>query len=241
MCCAAVCLPMKVFMGGKHLPTAAWLVFVAVVDYWRRTGSGRAEMWQFFMDQCLSSLKSTRDFSDIGAHVPLLDAMVHYGTCTETFVRLRKSLTTVGLMCRVLAEKKPDTVMVQRLWLRQSFVKAVAGLVLTAAKRQSGSAGSAGNAGMTKQTFDTKFDECYYEGQFGIVWRGSGHLVPAPVACEQLFPEFTAAVREDLDAACHALGRFELFLMFFLYQWCERRVFKRCVLLVDRHGLSLER
>ncbi len=63
-------------MGGKHLPTTAWLVFFAVVDELSGVGAGRPELWAFLRDQCLACIKSTRDFSDIGDRVPLLEAMV---------------------------------------------------------------------------------------------------------------------------------------------------------------------
>jgi hypothetical protein len=66
----------QVFMGGKHLPTTAWLVFFAVVDELSGAGAGRPELWAFLRDQCLACIKSTRDFSDIGDRVPLLEAMV---------------------------------------------------------------------------------------------------------------------------------------------------------------------
>jgi hypothetical protein len=72
-----VCVPRQVFMGGKYLPTPAWLVFFAVVDELSAAGSGRPEVWSFLRDQCLTCIKSTRDFSDIGDRVPLLEAMVH--------------------------------------------------------------------------------------------------------------------------------------------------------------------
>ncbi len=69
----------QVFMGGKYLPTPAWLVFFAVVDELSAAGSGRPEVWSFLRDQCLTCIKSTRDFSDIGDRVPLLEAMVGTG------------------------------------------------------------------------------------------------------------------------------------------------------------------
>jgi hypothetical protein len=63
-------------MGGKHLPTPAWLVFFAAVDELCCCGAGRPEVWAFLREQCLACIKSTRDFSDVGEKVPLLDAMV---------------------------------------------------------------------------------------------------------------------------------------------------------------------
>ncbi len=63
-------------MGGKYMPTPAWLVFFAAVEERGAGDSGRPEVWAFFRDQCLACIKSTHDFSDIGSRVPLLDAMV---------------------------------------------------------------------------------------------------------------------------------------------------------------------
>jgi hypothetical protein len=70
---------LQVFMGGKHLPTPAWLVFFAAVDELSGSDSGRPEVWAFLRDQCLACVKSTHDFSDIGDRVPLLEAMVCKG------------------------------------------------------------------------------------------------------------------------------------------------------------------
>jgi hypothetical protein len=75
-------------MGGKHLPSAAWLVFFAVCDEMSAAGMGRPEVWEFFREQCLACVKSTPDFSAVGTHMPLLEAMVAYASATEEMAQV---------------------------------------------------------------------------------------------------------------------------------------------------------
>jgi hypothetical protein len=118
----------KCLLGGKYLPTAARLLFFAVVDQMldpsRRIP--HREAWEYLYRQCLASFTSTPEFSDLGPRVPLLDAMTAYfSPATDEMVQLRRSFATVGVIARTLLREGRTTPAQVRPIARRALVKAL--------------------------------------------------------------------------------------------------------------------
>src|SRR5207302_1588639 len=95
----------KCLMGGKYLPSAARLLFFAVVDQMldptRR--ARHRDAWQYLYRQCLAHFTSTADLGDLGRKMPLLDALAAcFSPATDEMVQLRRSFSTVGVIGRTL-------------------------------------------------------------------------------------------------------------------------------------------
>jgi hypothetical protein len=127
----------KCLLGGKYLPTPARLLFFAVVDQ-MLDPSRRAEhreAWGYLHRQCLDNFMSTPEFSDLGARVPLLDAMAAYfSPATDEMVQLRRSFTTVSLIGRTLLRESRATPEQVRSIARRALVKAIVSDAVAAEK-----------------------------------------------------------------------------------------------------------
>jgi hypothetical protein len=94
-------------MGGKLLPTAARLLFFAVVDQML----GREDLkhrgaWEYLYRQALAHFPSTADFTEVGPKLPLLDAMTAlFSPATDPGVQVRRSFPSVGVIGRTLVRE----------------------------------------------------------------------------------------------------------------------------------------
>lgn len=180
----------KYLLGGKYLPTAARLLFFAVVDQMhdpaRRTD--HPEAWEFLYRQCLAHFTSTPEFSDLGQPMPLLDAMAAYfSPATEEAVQLRRSFTTVGVIGRTLLREKRATPARVRAIARRSLLKTLVGDALIAEKAAPG-------------TVRPAIEEMLYRTFFGIPVLNSGRV---PEEWPSFFRDQHAA-RERLERALGA-------------------------------------
>jgi hypothetical protein len=128
-------------LGGKYLPTAARLMFFAVVDEMlspERQLEHRGA-WEYLYRQCLANFTSTPELSDLGRPVPLLEAMTTYfSPATEEMVQLRRSFTTVGVIGRTLLREGRAAPAQVRLIARRSLLKALVGDAVAAEKSAPG-------------------------------------------------------------------------------------------------------
>lgn len=127
----------KCLLGGKYLPTAARLLFFAVVDQ-MRGGSRRPahrDAWEYLYRQCLENFTSTPEFGDLGSQMSLLDAMTAYfSPATDELVQVRRSFTTVGVIGRTLLREGRSTRGQIRGIARRALVKALVADAVAAEK-----------------------------------------------------------------------------------------------------------
>jgi hypothetical protein len=118
----------KCLMGGKYLPTAARLLFFAVVDQMRDPArqAVHREAWDYLHAQCLANFTSTPEFSEVGPKMPLIEAMAAYfSPATDERVQLRRSFTTVGVIGRTLLRAGRAPRAQVRAIARRALVKAL--------------------------------------------------------------------------------------------------------------------
>lgn len=65
----------EVFMGGLHFPFYAWMNFVSACQHMLNIQAGHSEIWQFFLNQALSFVKTNANFKDVGIPIPLGQAV----------------------------------------------------------------------------------------------------------------------------------------------------------------------
>jgi hypothetical protein len=131
----------KCLMGGKYLPTAARMLFFAVVDqmYDETRRTDHPEAWEYLYRQCLANFTSTADFGDLGKQQPLLEAMTTYfSPATDESVQLRKSFITVGVIGRTLLREKKATPARIRAIARRSLIKTLVGDAVASEKNKPG-------------------------------------------------------------------------------------------------------
>lgn len=68
----------NVFMSGLYLPFQAWMNFISACQHMIDIKADHADVWQFFLHQSLSEIKSTADFSDMGPRYPLRQVIGDY-------------------------------------------------------------------------------------------------------------------------------------------------------------------
>jgi hypothetical protein len=145
----------KCLLGGKYLPSAARLLFFAVVDQMRDQAkrTNHRDAWDYLYRQCLANFTSTPEFSELGRKVPLLDAMTAYfSPATDEMVQLRRSFTTVGLIGRtLLGEGRVPRAQVRTI-ARRALVKAIVTDAVAAEKTDGGTV-QPGLLGMLYENF----------------------------------------------------------------------------------------
>jgi hypothetical protein len=126
-----------ILMGGKSLPTAARLLFFAIVDQMRDKArkSPNPQAWDYLHRQCLANFRSTAEFGEMGRKMPLLDAMAAYfSPATDAMTQVRRSFATVALIGRTLLAEGRGTRQQVRLIARRSLMKALVADAVAAEK-----------------------------------------------------------------------------------------------------------
>ena len=123
-------------MGGKLLPTAARLLFFAVVDRMlARDDLKHRDAWEYLYDQCLRNFTSTAEFAEVGPKLPLIEAMTAlFSPATDPKVQIRRSFASTGVIGRTLLREgraSRDTV---RLIARRALLSSVVRDALAAEK-----------------------------------------------------------------------------------------------------------
>lgn len=181
----------KVLMGGKYLPTAARLLFFAVVDQMldpaRR--SDHPEVWEYLYRQCLASITSTPEFTELGKKVPLLDAMAAYfSPATDERVQVRLSFASVGVIARtLLREGRCAREQVARI-ARRALVKQLVGDAVATEKTAPG-------------TVHKAIMAMLYDNLYGIPRLHGGRLVTVWPAFARDITEARLRLERDLGAA----------------------------------------
>lgn len=131
----------RCLMGGKYLPTAARLLFFAVVEQMLDPSRpGRREAWQYLYRQCLANFTSTPEFNEVGKKMPLLNAMVAYfSPVTDQMVQVRKSFATVGVIGRTLLREGRSSREQVATIARHSLLKSLVSDAVAAEKANPGS------------------------------------------------------------------------------------------------------
>ena len=176
-------------MGAKYLPTAAQLVFFAVVDE-MLDPSRRAEhpeVWTWLYRQCLTHFRSTPEFTEVGKKVPLLDAMTKLlSPATEERAQLRLSFASTAVVARTLLREKRGAPVLIRQALRRALVKTVVGDAVAAEKAAPG-------------TLHPTLTALLWETWHGIPRLRSGRLVTAWPSFVRDLSRAQPRIERDLD------------------------------------------
>ena len=180
----------KWLLGGKYLPTAARLLFFAVID--ERLDDSRVgadqDAWRYLYRQSLAAFTSTPDFSNLGRPVPLLDAMAAFlSPATDAFTQLRLSLASIGVMGRTALREGRVTREQLALVARRALVKVIVGDAVAADKAAPG-------------TVTTMLTELLYRSFHGIPVLNGGRLVSELPAFVRPVASVQARLERDLGA-----------------------------------------
>ncbi len=179
----------RCLMGGKYLPTAARLLFFAVIDQMidGRKPANRDDAWGYLYRQALSHFTSTESFDELGKPLPLLDAMTaFFSPATEDKVLLRRGFAALGVIGRtLLREGRGSRERVAQI-ARRSLLKSLVGDAVAAEKATPGAARGALN-------------EMLYETFHGLPVLDGGRVVSA-------WPSFARDYREERAKLERALG-----------------------------------
>lgn len=180
----------KCLMGAKYLPTAARLLFFAVVDAMldpaRR--ADHPEAWEHLYRQCLANFTSTPEFNELGRKVPLLEAMAAYfSPATDARAQVRLSFTSVGVIGRTLLREGRCAPAQVRLIARRALVKALVGDAVAAEKAAPG-------------TVHPAALDALYESFHGMPTLHGGRLAAAWPAFARDVTEARLRIERDLGA-----------------------------------------
>src|SRR5262249_21221268 len=130
----------KCLLGGKYLPTAARLIFFAVIDQMLDPARpAQREAWEYLYRQALDHFTSTAEFGELGEKLPLLEAMaVLFSPATDERVQVRRSFTTVALIGRTLLREGRATRAQVRAVARRALVKALVADAVASEKAEPG-------------------------------------------------------------------------------------------------------
>eukprot|EP01029_Cantina_marsupialis_P031435 TRINITY_DN90587_c0_g1_i2.p1 TRINITY_DN90587_c0_g1~~TRINITY_DN90587_c0_g1_i2.p1 ORF type:complete len:977 (-),score=299.99 TRINITY_DN90587_c0_g1_i2:129-3059(-) len=194
----------ELFMAGKQLPTAAWMIFYGVCDEMSLLGENteHPEVWKYLKDNILHHITSTPSLADTGQHMPLINAMETFATATDEMEQLTKVFKTVCLISRALFTHEKADADQLLIWLRHSLVKHVVSAVMKLSKNEIQNTEN-DDATKTKKWYDSHFESLFYTTKYNICIMGTSHTLSVE-NCLGFLPDWKV-VEKSLRNVCEVL------------------------------------